>query len=340
MSILYLGTGGGTSRDRANAYRRMGHEVLHLDPRSMLPASVWIDRLLWRVGGGLLSHWTCKALAARLAGTHYDLCHVDSGEYITPAALGLLRRHCAKVISYNIDDPYGPRDGRRFAAYRAAVPHYDLVVVVRALNVPEARALGARHVIRVNMSADELKHAPLVLSEADRAEWASEVLFIGTWMPERGPFLAELLRLGVPLTIRGARWQRAPEWPQLAAAYRGPAVFGADYAKAIQGARINIGLLSKENRDLHTTRSLEIPALGSLLCAERTPDHKDMYSEGREAVFWADAAECARQCLELLADESRRAAMAAAGQRRVHANRDFNEPMLEKVLGALRAASA
>lgn len=335
LKILYLGSADGTCRDRANAYRRLGHEVLHLDPRRMLPASVWIDRVIWRIGGAAVAPWVGRGLAREIGGRRFDLCHVDNGECITPGIIALLRRWCGTVINYNIDDPYGPRDRRRFSAYRAAVPHYDLLVVVRELNVPEARALGARQVLCVHRSADEVSHAPRPMSAADLAQWAAEVLFLGTWMPERGPFLAELLRRGVPLTIRGARWQRAPEWPQLAAAYKGPSVHGADYARAIQGARINIGLLSKENRDLHTTRSLEIPALGSLLCAERTPEHQAMYLEGREAVFWSDAAECARLCLQLLADEPHRAAVAQAGQRRVHANRDFNEPMLETVLSAL-----
>ena len=123
----------------------------------------------------------------------------------------------------------------------------------------------------------------------------------------------------------------------LAGGSGGP-VFGAEYVKALQGARINLGLLSKGNRDDHTQRSLEVPALGSLLCAERTPDHLEMYAEGQEAVFWSDAAECARLCHALLADEPRRAAIAAAGQRRVHANGDFNQPMLARVLATLASA--
>jgi len=335
MNILYLGALGGKSRHRADAYRRLGHEVLHLDPRQLLPGTVWVDRATWRMGGGLWSPWLQRVLAQRLAGTSFDLCHVNSGEYVTPGVIRALRRHCPLIVNYNNDDPLGNRDGRYFAAYRAAVPHYDLVAVVREVNVREAHARGARRVLRSWICADEVEHAPLQITEQDRAAWSSDVIFVGTWMPERGPFLQELLRLGVPLTIRGSLWQRAPEWPDLRSAWRSGEVTGRNYALALQCARISLGLVSKGNRDEYTGRSTEVPAMGGLLCAERSGEHMSMYRDGEEAVFWSDAAECARVCLELLADEPRRAAIASAGRRRVHANRQFNEPMLDSILQAL-----
>jgi hypothetical protein len=338
LRILYLGAEGGTSLDRANAYRRLGHTVTVIDPRLLLPSSVWVDRVIWRLGGSFLAPWVIQALTQRIRGHTFDICHVDNGECVTPSVIELLRRHCGAVINYNIDDPFGRRDHRRFSAYRAAVPHYDLLVVIRAINVPEAKALGARRVLCVHRSADEAGHAPQALTPEDRVRWASEVLFLGTWMPERGPFLAELLRMGVPLSIRGSDWRRAPEWPALSGAYKGAGIYGVDYARAIQCARVNLGLLSKGNRDLHTTRSLEIPALGGLFCAERTSEHLAMYQEGVDAVFWSTPDECAHRCRDLLADEPRRAAIAAAGHRRVHSNRHFNEPTMGTVLGALQRA--
>lgn len=332
LDILYLGAASGTSLDRARAYQRLGHAVTVIDPRALLPRTPWVDRAIWRLGGAWMAPWLLPVLARELAGRSFDLCHVDNGECVSSSVIGLLRRHCGAVINYNIDDPFSARDHRRFSAYRAAVPHYDMLVVVREPNVAEARRSGGRHVMRVHRSADEVSHAPRRATEAEHRQWSSEVLFLGTWMPERGPFLAELIRLGVPLTIRGARWQRAPEWPVLAPHFAGGEIAGDRYALAIQCARINLGLLSKGNRDLHTTRSLEIPALGGLLCAERTAEHQAMYREGVEAVFWSDAAECALLCRELLADEGRRMAIAEAGARRVRANAHFNEPTLEAIL--------
>lgn len=334
LSILYLGPISGTCLDRANVLRRLGHAVEHLDLRQFLPKTAWVDRITWRIGGNLIAPWLMRSFAEKLNSKQFDLCYVDGGEWVTPKVISLLRSHAKKVINYNIDDPLGARDGARFKAYRQSLPYYDLNVVVRQENVVEAEVLNVKKILRVYRSADEVSHAPRVLAEKDHQTWDSEVLFLGTWFPERGPFLLELIQLGVQLTIRGPNWHKAPEWPQLKSYWKGGAISGDDYAKAIQCAKVNLGLLSKENRDLHTTRSLEIPALGGLLCAERTDEHLAMYNEGQEAIFWKDAAECATMCRFALSDENRRQTIAAAGHQRVKKNGHYNEAILTTILNA------
>jgi hypothetical protein len=333
MRILYLGTLSGTCLDRANALRRLGHELLHIDVRALMPRSVWVDRITWRLGGGWFSRWVNQGLRTYVRGAEpFDLCYVDCGEWIVGSTIEMLRKHVPVVMNYNIDDPFGFRDGARLRAYRRNAWRYDLCVVMRDENVLEARTHGVRNVLRVYRSADEVSHSPRPLSPQDHERWQADVLFLGTWFPERGPFLLELIQRGVPLTIRGHRWQKAPEWKQLKPFCKGGSLFGDDYARAIQCAKVNLGLLSKGNRDLHTTRSLEVPALGGLLCAQRTSEHLAMYEEGKEALFWDDADECAQLCRKVLADEGLRRRIAAAGHARIRRNGHYNETILREIL--------
>ena len=169
------------------------------------------------------------------------------------------------------------------------------------------------------------------------AELESEVLFIGTWMPERGPFLARLLELDVPLSIYGLRWQKAPKWNLLRKAWRGPGLYiDQDYAAAIRAAKVNIGLLSKKgNRDQSTTRSFEIPALGGVLCAERTNEHLSLYEDEQRAVFWSNSEECAEKCRLLLENNVLREAIKERGRRRCFANGTMNEVVLQKIADRL-----
>ncbi len=302
LAILYIGHPDGTSLDRANALRRLGHRVEHLELRQLLPPTPWIDRVIWKLGGQFLSPWILRALPGKLKNHRYDLCYVDSGEIVTPGIIKLIRQHATKIVNYNIDDPFGKRDVARFAAYRLSVPYYDLCVVVRSENVAEAERLGAKDVMRLYRSSDEIAHA-------SRAVTAR-----------------------VPLTIRGANWQKAREWAILKPFFKGGQLKGDNYALALQCAKVNLGLLSKGNRDLHTTRSLEIPALGALLCAERTDEHLAMYREGEEALFWDSADECAKVCLDVLRDEERRKRIAAAGLARSIANGNHNENAMNAII--------
>ncbi len=335
LSVLYLGPLSGTSRHRRDAFARLGHRVTTVEPRRLLPQSAWIDRIEWHLAPNLLGVQVRSRLEALLGEQRFDLAFVDSGSLLTPSAVRMLRSRCRHVANFNHDDPFGRRDWMRFAAYRRAVPEYHLLVVVRPPNAAEAKALGARKVLLHPMVSDEVAHAPRPLTEAIRLRWHSEVAFVGSWMPERGPFLLELIERGVPLSIFGPGWQKAPEWPRLREHLRADYLDGDDYAYAVQCARISLGMLSKGNRDLHTTRSMEIPSLGGLLCAERTAEHMAFYREGEEAVFWSDAAECTRVCQGLLADGQRRDAIALRGRRRSQANGYTSENLVRRTIEAL-----
>ena len=299
----------------------------------MGPAGRLQSRFHWETGSLLCEKSVADQILASLGEKKFDLTWVDNGRSVGPVLVRELQRRHGPVINYNVDDPYGRRDRFAWSLYKKAVPAYNLVVVVREENVAEANALGAKKVLRVYRSADEVAHAPRALTGADHVRWDSDVVFAGTWMPERGPFLAELLRLGVPLTLYGNAWQRAKEWRVLEPVWKGPDLSDADdYAKALQCAKVAIGLLSKGNRDLHTTRSLEVPSLGTVFCAERTLEHQYLYCEGKEALFWSSALECAEACLKVLANDSLRGEIARCGRQRCLHNGTMNEQIIELII--------
>jgi hypothetical protein len=154
-------------------------------------------------------------------------------------------------------------------------------------------------------------------------------------MERRHEFMINLVNRGVPLSIWGNGWKNGPGWSKLKDYWRGPGLLGAEYAAAVQRADICLGLLSKGNRDLHTTRSSEIPFAGGLLCAERTSEHLEMYKEGEQAVFWRDEEECADVCLKLLSDRRKCAEIRRQGADRVRQLGVGNEDTCRAILADL-----
>ncbi|WP_133272253.1 CgeB family protein [Hymenobacter radiodurans] len=339
-NILYLGCDvhGSTSLHRAQALARLGHTISHHNPAAAatgVMGSPWLDPIHYRTGYRILQSpirsWLSKIIDSI---PKPDLVWVDSGEFFGPTAIACLKGLACPILLYNVDDPTGPRDGRRFDSLLKALPLYDLVVVVRKETEAECLSLGAKQVMRVIRSYDEVAHQPFLNPTDIPTKFRSEVIFIGTWMryEKRDEFLLQLLEQGIPLSIWGSRWQKSPYWAKLQIAYRGGSLSGRDYVAAIQGSKICLGLLSKGNRDLHTQRSLEVPFAAGLLCAERTAEHLEMYQEGKEAVFWSDAKECASICQRLLLNDSLRENIRVAGQKRVLALQVGNESICRKIL--------
>jgi spore maturation protein CgeB len=120
---------------------------------------------------------------------------------------------------------------------------------------------------------------------------------------------------GIPVKVWGnwpRRWQhRHPNLKVM-----GRDLWGDDYARAICSFAINLAFLRKENRDLQTTRSMEIPACGGFMLGERTREHQRLFREGVEAEFFHSQEELLEKVQYYLAHEDKRQDIAAAGRRR------------------------
>lgn len=334
MRIAFVGPNWGTSRQRADALSRLGHTVSVVDPWSWLPKSRWTGRWLHYAGGFGFDVALTGRIYRKVTETKPEFIFVNQGEFIGPGILRKFREFRVPIVNYANDNPFSKKSEARFRNYRKALALYDLVVVTFAENVDQAHRAGARNIKRVYLCADEVTHAQRQLTADEQLQFGSDVGFIAQWAPERGPFMARLIELGIPLSIWGDRWEKAAEWAALKPHWRGPGMFNGNFAKVIQSAKISLCLLSKTNGNLHTGRSITIPVLGSVLCAERSSEHQELYYEGTEAVFWSDAKECAAVCKALLTNEPRRLAIAQRGHERAFRNNHFNEPVMASIIEA------
>ncbi len=331
--MLYIGINDGTSRHRFLALQRCGHKVDLVNPYDIKG----MNRL-----GPLASKFGFMGLETRInehvlsliGKKTFDVIWVDGGLLVGKTLALELKARCRFLIAHNLDNPFGNGEAQRWRLLLHALPVYDLFVTPRSSTQATALARGARRASVVWQAADEIIHQKCDLTAAEKRLFSSEVVFVGTWMRERGSFMKRLQDRGVPLRIFGPRWEKAPEYQSLAPMITGGTQDDYSYVKAISGAKIALCQLNADNRDLHTTRSLEIPSIGTLLCAPHTTDHELLYRRDIEACFFRDAEECADLCLSLLNDDERRSAIAAAGHARALRNGRFNEKMMQEILSA------
>ena len=117
----------------------------------------------------------------------------------------------------------------------------------------------------------------------------------------------------------------------------GNGAWGLDYLKALSNAKIALGLLGKHIPETTTTRSFEIPAIGTFMLAERTDDHLALFEEGEEAEFFDNDDELKDKIRFYLANDSARNKIAAAGRERCIRSGYSSYNQLQKVLNKVCA---
>jgi spore maturation protein CgeB len=334
LGIVFVGPlyTGSTSRQRMEALVKLGHRVTAVD---QLPGRM-IERrftLGWKVRRRLLGDWDESRLNERLRALPPapapDLVWVEKGLTVEPSTLRALRARWPGTLQlvYSPDDQFNPRNQSR--QWLACLPLYDLHVTTKTFNVSELRASGARDVYYVSKGYSPEVHRPHPVTPELRERLGADVGFIGWPEAPRERSMRFLARSGVPVRVWGP-------WPKRKAAanlrVEGRPLWDAEYARAIAATRINLGFLRHVNRDRHTTRSIEIPACGGFLLAERTPEHRELFREGEEAEFFASDGELLEKTRWYLAHEEERARVAAAGMHRCHASDYSNDHQLALVL--------
>lgn len=341
MRILYVGQldRGGTCLQRRNVLRELGHELVCVDTqlqRAPLHRRA-TARMMSRLGSNLDWSKANRQLLSIASDGEFDLMWVDKSQFLRTSTLLAFRRlqPSSKLLAYSLDDMLNPSNSS--FRYRRSLPLYDLHVTNKSYNARELLELGARRTLFIVNAYDSNTHRPIELTPEERRIWQTEVCFIGAYERDRCHQMMALAEAGIPVVVYCAKWKsRLGQHHNLKVLRR--SVLGDDYARAICAAKINLGFLRKINRDLQTTRSVEIPACGGFMLAERTDEHLAMFEEGVEAAFFDSTAELIEKCKYYLEHEDERQRIANNGRARcLNGGYSYHE-QLKKVLMAIESS--
>lgn len=335
MKILYTGplVAGDTCELRRRALERLGHETIAVDYLPFVEdRGRFVRRLQWRLRtGGILRDYNAALVAA--LDRRPDVLWVDKGIFVSPDVLARARAQGVRfLVHYSPDNYLLPQNSSRHL-WRG-LPQYDVVVTTKRSNVGLLQTMGARRVVLSGNAYDPALHRPVELTDAERAALGCDVSFIGRWEPDRERLLDALSALPVHLRVRGPGWEKVRS-RLLRPRCEPGAVYGDDYAKAIVAAKINLGLLSIVAGDAITQRSIEIPACGAFMLAERTGEHRLHFVDGEEAVFFDGCAELVQKVGQYVGADAERRRIAAAGRARCLASGYSYDDRLHEILALL-----
>lgn len=260
----------------------------------------------------------------------YDVVWIDKGVTIKPSTLRYIKakQPKCKIISYSPDNMALRHNQSQ--QFLGCIPLYDAHITTKSYILDDMRRLGAKSVYFTPQNYAPEFHYPRMLTKEERERLGGDVGFIGAWEKERCESILFLAKNGVKVKVFGdGRWNDYKGTPNLTIL---PGVFNEDYSKALQAFKISLCFLRKMNFDKQTSRTMEIPACGGFMLAERTDEHRRLFEEGKEAVFFSSDEEMLDKCRYYLAHDDERKAIAAAGHRRCETSGYSNEGMVRKVL--------
>lgn len=337
MNAAYVGilTDGSTSRMRAKCLRELrpewNWEWLDTDEPMTESARLW-QSLAYRFQAGPAVRRLNEAVNDWVSGKSLDLLWVDKAIFLYPQTMRRLRKAARRLVHFTPDTAFHANRSRYF---NRTMELFDLLVTTKSFEVDEYRRRVRRDkILLTTQGYDANVHYSRNGDEIRRRE----AIFIGLAEPDRERCIETLLERGIPVRIGGRGWDSfMRKWQSSSLLqFAGTDVFGTQYAQLLSESWVGLGLLSKRFPELHTTRTFEIPACGTILATERTAETETFYSSN-EAIFFDNFAELAEHVSSVLDYPiDRLSRIADAGRNRVRSDHRSYVSILSAILNDSR----
>jgi spore maturation protein CgeB len=263
----------------------------------------------------------------RIGIAHYDLVWVDKAVFITEKTTRTLRNITSRLIHYTPDMAFY---ANRSSHFYHSIIHYNFVVTTKSAEISQYASLVPHEkLIITTQGYDKHLHRPLHTFE----EKEHHVSFVGLCEPHREKVIQLLINHRIPVKLAGKGWVSFVKKNRnnTYLSYLGESVYGDEYVRLISSSVMSLGLLSKKFPELHTTRTFEIPACGTLLVTEKNKETTSFFTP-HEALFYEQEAELPGLISKLLSNPVQLKEMTLAGREKViKSGRDY-ETLLKSVL--------
>lgn len=334
MKLLFVGPlwNGSTALQRFEAFKSQpGTEVLGLDSMEGTGKASLEDRIRHRLRLPRDHHNLNERLLHTALMFHADVIFVDSTRLVKRRTIRLARTSRRTRVAY-----YSPDDVSRWynssRQLEACDREWDCFFTTKTFNVPELAARGVRTPVLIGNSYHPGLHGPLEPEEIGDEYESYDAVFVGTYEADRARALCALAEAGLRLVVYGSAWPRRQLPPSIAFQYP---VYAQAYVRALHMGKITLGFLRKCNRDRITTRSIEVPACGRAMLAERSDEHDQHFVNGQEYVGFSSDDGLLAYARLLLKDDSYRRSVAAAGRARCLQSGYSTEHRAAEMLGVI-----
>lgn len=261
-----------------------------------------------KIGGSKLLDKTIKNHLKKYSNHKYLLVWIECPEFFGPISLEFFRTISDNIHLYGIDNPFEGQGRKRFSLFLRSIQFYTSMIFFRESSVETARNITSANIKREFQCYPKFLYDYAQRLSSLNAEninfYRPGALFIGTNIPQNNRLgvLKEIAKNIPSLHIYGNKWPNKLKcYP---CQFIKTEIINEEYVKAIQTKCANIVLLNKENLDLCTLRSIEIPAFGGLALYPNTCDHEILLGENLDFLKFKNHYELIKKINLLSIDSS------------------------------------
>jgi spore maturation protein CgeB len=297
------------------AFQDLGHDAQIFD------WTQWLYRtknftLKNRILDRLFFHKIAKKINDSLINTlkcnDYQLLIVLKGVHVFPSTIIAAKSHVNQVVNWNPDDFFNSLNNSKNLL--DSFSKYDCLFTPRSHLKEEYRKKGARRVEVLNWYYLPKFQYRINVPPDQKPEYASDLAFVGTWSKRREEIIDCLQQFRIK--VWGTHWHRASYQFRKIIDCR-PPIYMENMCKAICSTKINLNILTRENRDTTNVRNFEIPACSGFQLSERTNEILQLFEEDQEIACFETQEELISKCEYYLQHPEERHEIQQRGYRRL-----------------------
>lgn len=277
--LLIIGNAGGTNVGGSLARQApdASWRVDLLESNDAMRGSALLRRLRWHLSGR--RPLRLEQFSRRVV----TWCRAERPAVLLATGLAPLNAEALREIgamgvrraNYLTDDPWNP--AHRASWFLRALAEYDLIATPRRSITKDLRESTKAAIAYVPFAYDPQLFFPVEEQTSD-----ADIVFAGGADADRLPYVKALHGAGLKVALYGSYWERYPATRSLTRGQIGV----EQLRRTIASARVALCLVRRANRDGHSMRTFEVPAVGGCMLVEDTTEHREIFGVEGQAVMY------------------------------------------------------
>jgi spore maturation protein CgeB len=265
------------------------------------------DKLLF----DLVAYKINKDLRKMIKHGSYDFFLVIRGDHVYPDTIAYAKKNIPVVANWSTDDLFNKLNSSKYIL--SSIDQYDIYFSPRKHLQKEYLDKGAKSFELLNW----YYRPGLVFNEIEvrNFNYLSDICFIGAWSSSRENLLMSLKESNLKLC--GWGWNKKLKMSIFDKWDIKPHLKMTAMMSTFSKSKININILTRENRDTTNLRNYEIAIAGGFQLSERSSEVLEIFNEDVEIVCFSTPEELKSKCEFYLKNDNLREKIALAGYHRI-----------------------